>query len=124
MLSLLFLGLITSIYDDDINNTNDLYLNKEERFHSLAKLTIDLVYDIYGTKEINDGDNDFEFIKDPKYSNGNIIEKIVAEDDIPKVIIYDFNGNENISKVRIVAIRGTNTLREWESNLNPIEKDG
>ena len=109
------------------NNNNISYLNlkNENQLNSLAKLTIDLANDIY-CRDIQESDCDdcFDFINDSKYSNGNVIKKINAEGLIPKTIIYDFNGNDNISKIRIIAIRGTHTKREWKNNFDFIEKHG
>ena len=107
------------------NHKSYLNLKNRNQLHSLAKLTIDLANDIYcmDIKE-SDCDDCFDFINDSKYSNGNVIEKISAKDDIPKTIIYDFNGNDNIPKIRIIALRGTHTKREWQSNFVFIDKHG
>lgn len=98
------------------------------KFHTLASLTIDLSQDMYcNTMDIGQcGNNFFSFIKNPRYDKyGKEFAHVNAdvENGMPKILVYDWNGNKTASlgPARIIAFRGTHSRAEWEHNFDCTE---
>lgn len=115
---------------EDINEPIDAFypnFTNEEQFDTLSRITIDLAEDIYcNTLDFKGaGDDFFNFTKNPRY-NGEVVATINAELGFPKILVWDWSGDKrvNISKTRIIVIRGTHSFVEWEGNLDFGERSG
>lgn len=110
---------------ETINLTNPIV------FQTVGNVTMGMSKDIYPSTQNNiDYDDDFAiFETQPQYLNqGKIVKKIAAnaKEYMPKMLIYDWKGNEatQINGARILVIRGTQSYNEWVGNLDCKEVSG
>ncbi|KAK8884497.1 hypothetical protein M9Y10_043609 [Tritrichomonas musculus] len=104
-------------------------MTEPTKFSTIASLTMNLSKDIYtDSLEMASYDNNFSiFINNPQYfDHGKIILNVSANADeyMPKILIWDWHGNEtvNLTGARIIVIRGTQSFEEWMGNFDCAEK--
>ena len=119
---------LASLFHHKALQESTINLQNPEIFQKVAQITVDLSEDMYcdTLDEADGGDNFFTFLENPRYKNNGKLQKSMPANSFrqfPKVVIYDWNGDEslNIPKSRIIALRGTHSTEEWAGNFDMEE---